>query len=88
MSQYSDDQLSDACQAALETFKKSKNVAFSEIQSNLEFCIGSYNFDHNPVGLVAFGRMALQMLKDFKTANPRKVNKSIIENLELSLQKK
>ncbi len=55
---------------------------YNEIKSKLEYCIGSYDHDKNPVGLLEYGEVALNELKAFKASNPRKVNRKVIENLE------
>ncbi|MBN2481730.1 MAG: hypothetical protein JXB19_08325 [Bacteroidales bacterium] len=77
--------LRDACQKAVQTFKKFNQPEFSDIISRLEFCIGSYNFDKNPVGLIEYGHIALEMLKEVKKNHPRKISKELIKNLEDSL---
>ncbi|MBN2274614.1 MAG: hypothetical protein JXK95_09800 [Bacteroidales bacterium] len=79
------EKLRDACQLAMDTLKKLKNPQFNEIISKLEFVIGSYNYDKNPVGLIEFGKIALGMLKEVKKKNPRKFGKDIITKLEESL---
>lgn len=79
------EKLRDACELAAQTFRKIKHSDFQEIVSKLEFCIGSYNFDKNPTGLVEYGNKALDMLKEIKKTNPRKVPKDLIINLEESL---
>jgi hypothetical protein len=79
------EKLRDACQLALDTFKKIKNPEFHEIMAKLEFVIGSYNYDKNPVGLIEFGKVALEMLKEVKKKSPKKFNKDVIVKLEESL---
>ena len=79
------EKLRDACELAAQTFRKLKNQDFQEITSKLDFCIGSYNFDKNPSGLYEYGYQALNMLKDFKQKNPRKVTKNVLTALEESL---
>jgi hypothetical protein len=79
------DKLRNACAAAVQAFGKLKKDEFSELQSKLEFCIGSYDYDKNPVGLIEYGKKALEELKAYKSANPRRVNKKIINDLEKSL---
>jgi hypothetical protein len=79
------EKLRDACQLAMDTLKKLKNPQFNEIISKLEFVIGSYNYDKNPVGLIEFGKIALGMLKEIKKKNPRKFSKEVINKLEESL---
>lgn len=79
------EKLKDACQLAMDTLKKLKNPQFNEIISKLEFVIGSYNYDKNPVGLIEFGKIALAMLKEVKKKNPKKFSKEVINKLEASL---
>ncbi len=76
----------NACEAAVQTFTKLNNDQFDEIRSKLEYCIGSYDYDKNPSGLIEYGRIALEELKAFKEKNPRKVNKKILADLEKHLQ--
>lgn len=79
------EKLRDACELAAQTFRKINHEDFHEIVSKLEFCIGSYNFDNNPAGLVEFGLQALGMLKEIKKKQPRKVSKDVISGLETCL---
>ncbi|PLX13672.1 MAG: hypothetical protein C0598_03025 [Marinilabiliales bacterium] len=75
----------NACEEAVKVFEKLNINSQEEIKSKLEYCIGSYDYDKNPVGLYESGQAALKELKKFKSKNPRKVNKKIIENLEKNL---
>ena len=79
------ERLRDACELAAQTFRKVNHTGFKEIVSNLEFCIGSYNFDKNPAGLIEYGYKALGMLKEIKKKQPRKISKEVIAALEDSL---
>ena len=79
------DRLRDACQEAILAFKKINQPEFADIISKLDFCIGSYNFDKNPVGLVEYGHLALELLKEVKKHHPRKVSQVLIKKLEDSL---
>ncbi len=79
------EKIRNACAAAVQTFEKLNKEEFVELRSKLEFCIGSYDYDKNPEGLIEYGKKALEELKAFKAANPRKVNKKIIDGLEKSL---
>lgn len=72
----------NACEEAVGVFTKLNNKKQTEIKSKLEYCIGSYDHDKNPVGLYEYGEVALNELKSFKKQNPRKVNKKVIDNLE------
>jgi len=77
-----------ACENALNTFRKINPEEFSEIISKLEFVIGSYDFDKNPIGLYEFGEKALEILKKIKEKNPRKISKKLIEELEEAIKEK
>lgn len=79
------DNLRNACQSAVEVFAKLKQDQYSDIQSKLEYCIGSYDNDKNPSGLYEYGKVALKALEAFKADNPRKVSKKIIEDLSKNL---
>lgn len=80
------DKLRDACKDAIIAIQKLKDAKFDDLQSNLEYCIGSYNYDNNPSGLYEHGKTALDKLKAIKKQYPRKVNKKVIENLENALR--
>ena len=82
------EKIRNACFNALETFKKINDAAYADIQSGLEFVVGSYDYDKNPVGLYEFGKKALPILKKIKDKSPRKVTKKVIEDLEKALKAK
>ncbi len=75
----------DACMEATQVFTKLKLDKYNKLQSDLQYCIGSYDHDKNPTGLYEYGTIALNELKAFKEQNPRKVNKKVIANLEKNL---
>jgi hypothetical protein len=79
--------LRNACDESASFFKKLANSDYKEIQSKLDFVVGSYDFDKNPVGLYEIGGEALVILKEIKSKNPKKVSKQLISNLEESLKK-
>ncbi len=79
------EKLRNACQSALNTFKKISVPEYSDLQSKLEYCIGSYDFDKNPAGLYEYGSKALNALKTYKQNNPRKVTVKTVTDLEKSL---
>jgi hypothetical protein len=81
------EKLRNACVKAFETFVKINEEANAEIQSKLEFVIGSYDFDNNPVGLYEFGKKALKILTKIKEKNTKKVTKKVIDDLEKALAK-
>jgi hypothetical protein len=79
------ERLRDACELAMQTFQKLDQPEFADMISKLEFCIGSYNFDKNPAGLVEFGFKAMELLKEIRKKKPRKVSDKVINALEESL---
>ena len=79
--------LKGACFDSLEALRKFEREDFAEIIAKLEYVIGSYNFDKNPVGLHEIGEKALGQMKSFKKANPRKLSMKTIEKLEKALKK-
>jgi hypothetical protein len=79
------EKLRDACELAVQAFRKLNHSDFNDIINKLDFCIGSYNFDKNPAGLVEYGYKALGMLKEIKKNHPKKVSKTVLSALEESL---
>ena len=79
------EKIRSACEAANQVFAKLNKEEYAELQSKLEYCIGSYDYDKNPAGLYEYGKVALEELKSFKAQNPRKVNNKVITDLEKSL---
>jgi hypothetical protein len=77
--------LRDACELAAQTLRKVSHSDFHEIVSKLEFCIGSFNFDKNPAGLIEYGHKALDLLKEIKKKYPRKISREVLSALEDSL---
>ena len=79
------EKLKQSCEEAISAFQKLNDETYSDIQSKLEWCVGSYEFDKNPSGLHEFGSKSLDMLKTIKEKQPRKVSKKVIEGLEKAL---
>ena len=82
-----DEKLRNACFAAFEFFQKLGDPNYATIQSKLEFVVGSYDYDKNPVGLFEIGTLALEDMKEIKKKSPRKVAKKLIDDLEKYLAK-
>ena len=76
-----------ACEAALTKFQKMGLDKYVDVQSKLEYVLGSYRFDKNPSGLYEIGEKALKDLKKYKKEKPRLVSKKLIEDLEKALKK-
>ena len=79
------EKLKKSCADAVSTLEKLNLEQFQDTLGRLKWCIGSYEFDKNPIGLNELGQVALKDLKAFKKENPRKVTKKVIEGLEKSL---
>jgi len=79
------EKLKQSCQEAIVAFQKLNDENFADIQSKLEWCIGSYEFDKNPAGLHEYGSKSLEVLKSVKEKQPRKVTKKVIDGLEKAL---
>lgn len=79
------EKLRKASELAVQTFAKLNMDEYADLQSKLEYCIGSYDHDNNPSGLVEYGTIALNELKAVKVKSPRKVTKKLITDLEKSL---
>ena len=77
-----------ACEAAFEKFQKIGLDKYADIQSKLEYVLGSFRYDGNPVGLYEIGEQALKNLKKYKKEKPRLVSKKLIDDLEKALKAK
>ena len=77
-----------ACEAALEKFQKIGLEKYAGTQSKLEYVLGSYRYDGNPVGLYEIGAIALKDLKKYQKEKPRLVSKKLIDGLENALKNK
>jgi hypothetical protein len=85
MSANSNEKIEKACMDALEKIKKFDNPDLKDIESKLEWVIGSYRYDLNPSGLFEIGSKALEILQQIKAEKPRLVPKKLIEELEKAL---
>jgi hypothetical protein len=77
--------LKKSCTEAATAFQKLNKEEFNNIQSKLEWCLGSYEYDKNPEGLFEYGIKSLDTLKKVKSKEPRKVNKKVIDGLEKAI---
>jgi hypothetical protein len=66
---------------------RSLNVE-SELQNDIEWCLGSYRADGNPVGLYAAVERAVSVLKSEKEKKTKGVTAKFITDLEKSLGSK
>ena len=77
-----DSKLRQKCVDALELIAQNKlqGQSFKDISDKLNFVINSYDNDKNPIGLFEIGEEAHKLFSDYKKANPRKLNKRVLDN--------
>jgi hypothetical protein len=71
-------------QAALIVLKK-LNIE-EKLQQDIEWCLGSYGHDNNPVGLIETAKRAITVLKAVKAKNAKAVPVKVISDLEKVLK--
>jgi len=79
------DKIEKACIDAKLKFEEIGDLKYSDIRSKLEFVLGSYAFDRNPVGLYEIGTQALFLLQKHHETNAKQVPKKLITDLEKAL---
>lgn len=79
--------LAKKCEEAVAKFDKLGDSKYNELKEKLEWCLGSYNHDKNPAGLVEYGRKAVDMLKEARNEKPKQVSQKLIDDLEKALAK-
>ncbi|MBX2966384.1 MAG: hypothetical protein KF845_09580 [Cyclobacteriaceae bacterium] len=57
-----------------------------QLQADIAWCLGSYRYDKNPVGLIQKGTEALALLKALKKKSPKAVPAKLISDLEKALK--
>ena len=78
--------LKEACVEAISAIDKTKEADFALVKSKLEYVIGSYEFDKNPVGLHEIGKKAYADLVEYKDANPKKVTKKSLDFISKAIK--
>lgn len=58
------------------------------LQADIQWCLGSYRYDKNPVGLYEMGHKALPVLKAAAEKNKKSVPAKLITDLEKALKSK
>jgi hypothetical protein len=77
--------LEKACKDAAAKLQTMEDGKYQEIREKLEWCIGSYNYDKNPEGLLEYGRKASDALKSAREESPKKVSKKLVDDLDKAL---
>jgi hypothetical protein len=74
-------------QASDEALKKLQSLGLDpQLQSDLEWCLGSYRFDRNPTGLLEVAGRALVILNAEKEKKTKGVTVKLIGDLEKALK--
>jgi hypothetical protein len=70
-----------------EILKKLQDLGIEqELQNDLEWCLGSYRADHNPVGLYTMAERALGVLKAEQAKKTKGVTAKLVSDLEKVVQ--
>jgi hypothetical protein len=73
--------------ASVEALQKLQALGIEqELQHDIEWCLGSYRADHNPVGLYAMTERAVGVLRTEQTKKTKGVTAKLITDLEKALQ--
>jgi len=78
------DRARNACKEARDILKKLNKPEYSEIIARIEYCMASYDFDQNPVGLFELAMVSHHMLSEEKKNNPKKISQKLLDSLEKS----
>lgn len=73
--------------ASDETLEKLRSLGIEhDLQSDIEWCLGSYRADRNPVGLYQMAERAIAVLKREKDNKTKGVTAKLITDLEKALK--
>ena len=79
-----DDRIEKVC---VDAFNKLKDLNLDQaLQNDIEWCIGSYRADKNPIGLYSVAERALILLKTEKDKKTKGVAAKLINDIEKALQ--
>lgn len=73
-----------ACTHILE--KLQELDAEHQLQADIRWCLGSYGYDHNPVGLYEIVQRALEVFKTHQARKTKGVTAKLISDLEAVLK--
>lgn len=66
--------------------EKLKSLGIEEqLQADISWCIGSYNFDKNPVGLIENAKKALDIFKDALSKKAKGITAKLIKDIETAI---
>ena len=74
-------------QASDEALKKMQALGINpKLQSELEWCLGSFRFDRNPSGLYEVAGRVLTVLNEEKTKKTKGITTKLVSDLEKALK--
>lgn len=75
--------------ACLEALDKLKSLGIDQqLQNDIEWCLGSFRADNNPVGLYAMAERALTILREEKAKKTKGVTSKVITDLEKAVEQR
>jgi hypothetical protein len=76
-------------QVCIEALNKLKSLGIQEqLQSEIEWCLGSYRADSNPIGLYDMAERALTVFQEEKTKKTKGVTAKTITDIEKALSER
>jgi hypothetical protein len=74
-------------QACVQVLEKLKELDTEhQLQADIQWCLGSYTFDHNPVGLYEIVQRAIEIFNAHKARKTKGVTAKFIGDLEAVLK--
>ena len=78
----------DVAKASSEALEKLKELNIDQqLQSDLEWCLGSFKSDNNPVGLYSMIERAVIIFKEEKAKKTKGITAKLITDLEKAIKK-
>lgn len=78
----------DIEQVSIAVLDKLKSLNLNpQLQADIEWCLGSYRHDHNPVGLIDMANRALALFKEEQAKKTKGITAKLISDLEKAVTK-
>jgi len=76
-------------QVCVDTLSKLKELGIHEqLQNDIEWCLGSYRSDGNPVGLYSMAEQALTVFQEERAKKSKGVTAKMVSDLEKAIEAK
>src|SRR5262245_31338298 len=83
---YPEDLIEKACESALEVLN-ALNLDY-QLQSEINWCLGSYRNDRNPVGLYQMAERALAVFREEQLKKTKGVTTKLISDIDKAISKR